>query len=250
LSGWNPTIVDFCVFGTSAGIYLEGRFKQSVEKVKFLNCYAPYKERELLWQPIIESGLLREEGIIVGGDLNFTFSTREVWGDWTRSDPLADHFSSLIQSFGLVDIISSKMAPTWRNGREGTSGISKRLDRFLLEESIIGNHSKIRSRTINSTILDHNLICLQLESSTLKNAPTFKFNNSWINDPEFTSLIKKMWHTMDNWADPSTIQFLCEKLKNLKKVVVLWQRDKKTQLQSELHHIEVKMAEIFEKCPS
>jgi hypothetical protein len=96
-----------------------------VEKVKFLNCYTPYKERELFWQPIIESGLLREEGIIVGGDLNFTLSSREVWGDLAKSDPLADYFTSLIQSSGLVDIIPSKMAPTWRNGREGTSGISK-----------------------------------------------------------------------------------------------------------------------------
>jgi hypothetical protein len=57
LSGWNPTFVELCSFGTSTGIYLEGRFKQSVEKVKLLNCYAPYKDRELFWQPIIESGL-------------------------------------------------------------------------------------------------------------------------------------------------------------------------------------------------
>jgi len=55
---------------------------------------------------------------------------------------------------------------------------------------------------------------------------------------------------MGNWSDPSSIQILCAKLKNLKQVVVLWHRDKKAQLQSELHHIEVKMAEIFEKCSS
>jgi hypothetical protein len=61
-----------------------------VEKIKLLNFYDPYKERELLWQPIIDSGLLREEGIIVGGDLNFTLFSREVWVDLARSDPLAD----------------------------------------------------------------------------------------------------------------------------------------------------------------
>jgi hypothetical protein len=55
---------------------------------------------------------------------------------------------------------------------------------------------------------------------------------------------------MENWSDPSSIQLLCAKMKNLKKAVVLWQRDKKAQLQSELHHIKVKMAKIFEKCPS
>jgi hypothetical protein len=55
---------------------------------------------------------------------------------------------------------------------------------------------------------------------------------------------------MDNWSDFSSIQLLCTKLKNLKKVVVLWQRNKKNQLHSELHLIEEKMSEIFEKCPS
>jgi hypothetical protein len=43
LSGWNPTHAQFFSFGTSAGIYLEGRFKHSMEKVKLLNCYATYK---------------------------------------------------------------------------------------------------------------------------------------------------------------------------------------------------------------
>jgi exonuclease III len=27
LSGWNPTFAELCSFGTTAGIYLEGRFK-------------------------------------------------------------------------------------------------------------------------------------------------------------------------------------------------------------------------------
>jgi hypothetical protein len=46
LSGWNPTYDEFCAFGTSAGIFLEGRIKHSADLVKLLNCYAPYKERE------------------------------------------------------------------------------------------------------------------------------------------------------------------------------------------------------------
>jgi hypothetical protein len=48
----------------------------------------------------------------------------------------------------------------------------------------------------------------------------------------------------------SSIQLLCSKLKNLKKAVILWQRDKKEQLQLDLLQIESKMAEIFDKCPT
>jgi hypothetical protein len=133
----------------------KARFKQSAEKIKMLNCYAPYKDRELFWQPIIDSGLLREEGIIVGGDLNFTLSAREVWGDLARSDPLADYFSSLILSSGLVDIQPTKMAPTWRNGRAGTTGISKRLDHFFLKNPFL---AVIERSDLGSLILPFRII--------------------------------------------------------------------------------------------
>jgi hypothetical protein len=43
-----------------------------------LNFYAPYKDRELFWWPILQSDLLKEEGLIVGVDINFTLSTKEV----------------------------------------------------------------------------------------------------------------------------------------------------------------------------
>jgi hypothetical protein len=49
LTGWNPTLAEFCAFGTAAGIFLEGRFKHSTDHVKLLNCYAPYKDRESFW---------------------------------------------------------------------------------------------------------------------------------------------------------------------------------------------------------
>jgi exonuclease III len=223
LSGWNPTYAEFCAFGTTAGIFLEGRFKHSVDQVKLLNCYAPYKEREFFWQHILDSGLLSEEGIIVGGDLNFTLSAREVWGNLARSDPLADYFSNILITMGLVDVQPTQLAPTWRNGRVGLAGISKRLDRFLIDENILGNHSKIRSWIINSSISDHNPICLQIEKTSQKFTPPFKFNSSWISDLGFTSIVRDTWKDMRSWSDNSSIHLLCSKLKHLKKVVIHWQ---------------------------
>jgi hypothetical protein len=49
LIGWNPILAEFNALGTNAGIYLEGRFKNSAKKVKLLNCYAPYKDHEIFW---------------------------------------------------------------------------------------------------------------------------------------------------------------------------------------------------------
>jgi hypothetical protein len=87
LTGWNPTFAEFCAFGTVAGIFLEGRFKHTKEPVKLLNCYASYKDREPFWQQLFDSGLLCEDNLIIGGDLNFTLTASEVWGELARTDP-------------------------------------------------------------------------------------------------------------------------------------------------------------------
>jgi len=91
---------------------MEGKFKLSAGRYKLLNCYAPHKDKELFWQPIIDYGLLCEEGLIVGGDLNFTLTDREVWGEQAISDPFADFFSRIVLTSGLVDIQLIKLAPT------------------------------------------------------------------------------------------------------------------------------------------
>jgi hypothetical protein len=63
LSGWNPAIAELTSFDTLTGILLEGRTKVSTFKVKLLNCYAPYKDKELFWLPLLNSGLLHEPGL-------------------------------------------------------------------------------------------------------------------------------------------------------------------------------------------
>jgi hypothetical protein len=100
------------------------------------------------------------------------------------------------------------------------AGISKRLDRFLIDENLLSNHCKYRSGIINSTISDHNPICLQMEYSLNKDVPPFKFNSTWLSDLEFTSLIRTTWISMEKWTDSSPTLLLCAKLRKLKNVVV------------------------------
>jgi hypothetical protein len=71
LTGWNPIFAEFCAFGTTAGIFLEGRVKLSKDPIKLLNCYAPYKDREPFWKKLFDSGFLCEDNLIIGGDLKF-----------------------------------------------------------------------------------------------------------------------------------------------------------------------------------
>jgi len=97
-----------------------------------------------------------KDNLIIGGGLNFTLSSSEVWGDIGRTDPLANFLSSLLHKSGLVDLQPSVVARTWWNGCTGPAGISKRLDRFLLNSKLIDIHHKIRTWVEASFIYDQN----------------------------------------------------------------------------------------------
>ena len=44
---WNPRVCDFKAYSTSAGILLNGFFRGCDSKIKILNVYGPYKDREM-----------------------------------------------------------------------------------------------------------------------------------------------------------------------------------------------------------
>jgi hypothetical protein len=137
LIAWNSS---FAISNTNfldSGVMLEGEAKDLGKVFKILNLYGPYVDRRTYWDSLIDQGVLREDNLILDGDLNLTLSPREVWGDLTRQDPLVDYFVHVFEESNIVDIELVLVAPTWRNGRSGVSGVSKCLDRFLLVEQLV-----------------------------------------------------------------------------------------------------------------
>jgi hypothetical protein len=49
-------------------------------------------------------GFLMEGGLIIGGDLNLTINSSDVWSDHARLDPLSNYFLNMFTSVGLVDV--------------------------------------------------------------------------------------------------------------------------------------------------
>ena len=74
---------------------------------------------------------------------------------------MASFFSQLISGNKLVDLSMYPSAPTWRNGRSGAADISKRLDMFLLSESLLLSFSFYRTWATPSDVSDHYPICLE-----------------------------------------------------------------------------------------
>jgi hypothetical protein len=129
----------------------------------------------------------------------------DIRGTSPQLDPLLDYFKNLLQATSLVDIQPPKLSPTWRNGRAGAEGIEERLDHFLLMDLLINHSHRFRSWVINSTISDHNLIVLQMDSFAQRSPPPFKFNSNWINEHDFIVMINHTWKSISHWIDTSPI---------------------------------------------
>jgi hypothetical protein len=119
LVAWNPNIFELQPFLSVGGILLTGIHIPDKKRISFINAYGPCSGRRHFWEQMEAKGLLAQENLILAGDLNFTTSIDEVWGEVALSDPLVDFFKNLFTSNHLVDVMPAVLLPTWRNGRRG-----------------------------------------------------------------------------------------------------------------------------------
>ena len=143
----------------------------------------------------------------------------ETWGKKVVLDPLASHFKLFFDSLGLLDIAPTYVGPTWRNGRVGEEGINKRLDRFLLYSSSIPS-LKVHHMWIHHVdISDHYPIDLEWNKSIGYFKFPYKFNRSWLTNPEFNLWVTKRWPKLNPQSSFDDMDLFSHKLRTLKKEV-------------------------------
>ena len=190
LLAWNPHRIKVKDFRIVAGILLKACLQGSSFTLSFLNCYGPYCHHEYFWEAVVQGGFLNLPNLVLAGDLNLTLNGSEVWGKKALTDPLGPYFTHLFSSHQLIDIAPVYAGPTWRNGRSGDDGISKRLDRFLLSSSLLDLFPWHSFWAYPSSILDHFPVILEWKESTSLCVYPFKFNHFWLANDEFVTLIK------------------------------------------------------------
>jgi len=112
--------------------------------LRLINVYGPCLDREAYWNTLLDSVLFQQDNIILGGDLNFTMGFCESWGHAAQVDPFSETISTLLNEHHWIDMPMAKLQHTWSNNRSGDQSLARRLDRFLIKESLHNRIARIR----------------------------------------------------------------------------------------------------------
>eukprot|EP00253_Pinus_taeda_P033090 PITA_33090 len=195
--------------------------------IQVINVYGPCSNRATFWSALLESELLKEDNIILDGDLNFTMGFCESWRHSAQVDIFSDTISNLLEEHHWVDIPTARLQHTWTNNRSGVHSLASRLDRFLIKESLYNRLSRIRQWVGSGGISDHRPIFLETVDINNKIKSPFKFNSSWLKDPSYIQLVTDYWQNNPIRDHENLTEGFIRKLTKLKRISKHWAHQKR-----------------------
>ena len=129
------------------------------------------------------------------------------------------------------------MIPTWTNKRRGRKYIGKRLDRALVKDNLIDRWGNPRTSVLVSDVSDHMPISISWNAWRIMRGVPFKFNRAWLDDAEYTNMVKTIWNEDVNIDDNQVVDSFHNRLQRVKAATKKWEIRKKYALKIELVHI-------------
>ena len=159
-------------------------------------------------------------------------------------------FSKLFSDHHLVDVASPCAGPTWRNGRMGEDGISKRLDRFLISDQLVNLLQRYRVWAHRCGISDHFPVILEWSDHHSHCAYPFKFNQSCLDNEDFIQMVRSEWPRIPQNPSLDAMQDLYIRLKTLKEKVKSWTKVETLKMKDHSVALEKEINSILHSSPS
>jgi hypothetical protein len=243
---WDPSLFNFRAYLSCGGILILGRCLASKQDVALLNLYGPCVDKQSFWSNLDSSGLLSLPNLIIGGDLNLILSADESWGGSFLPGPTEALFKRIFDKNNLIDIRPNRLTPTWRNGRTGSAAIARRLDRFLVAESIVSSAMFPSSWVEFPFVSDHAPVLLQLRLQSLHPSPPFKFNHHWLASESYSDLVHLVWRDPHFLSELNPQRRLVWKLKTLKSKSREWFHEQRAVQKSTLTKLEADIKQLLQ----
>jgi len=206
-----------------------------------LNIYGPYLNRVPYWVSLLSKDFVVDHDVVLGGDFNLSLGNAEIWGPKATPDSLANFFIQTFAQKDFLDIEPIKVSPTWRNRRSCEDRIAKRLDRFLVADSLVQRVELVRQWVGCGGISDHSPIFFELKGRARKPPSPFKFNPRWLKDASFCELVRSLWIPIPQDSQEFVGVLFMENLHRVKQATIIWAKDKRIQDEQELRECEERM---------
>ena len=141
----------------------------------------------------LAGSLSRFSNLIIVGDLNIILNSKEKYGGVYGRDPMLNSVDKFIIKWEMIDFKPKRGKFTWSNNRLGEANISARLDRFLVQSSLLADKTVISSSILPKITSDHKLILLQIENEEDLGPIPFRFSPLWKDKDGFMSTVILAW---------------------------------------------------------
>ncbi|XP_058759249.1 uncharacterized protein LOC131632522 [Vicia villosa] len=158
-----------------------------------VNIYSPcdLASKRALWKTLMDLKLKFSDGEwCIAGDFNSVVSKKERMGRAlvVKKAEMRD-FARFIGEIGLVDVPFKGKLFSWFSG---DGRCMSRLDRFLLEDSIVDRWGVVGQMIGSRDISDHCPIWIISDKADWGPKP-FKIVNAWFDNKEFLPFVEKEW---------------------------------------------------------
>jgi hypothetical protein len=89
--------------------------------------------------------------------------------------------------------------------RSGEARVEKRLDHFLVSNSLLDLPFQFRQWIGSGGESDHSPVWFEIEGGPKKPTNPFKFNATWLSDDDFQKIVKENWVGYDQGTGLSTV---------------------------------------------
>lgn len=168
-------------------------------------------------------------------------------GHHSQIDPISNQFSTLLDTFKLVDVPMNKKMPTWHNRRIGEAALGRRLDQFLIHEELLRTLPLYRQWVGTGGLSDHLPIYLQISGPSKKPPAPFKFFSGFLKDPKYINLVIEYWRAQPPLREKRMAADFCGRLKKLRTITEEWSKKKKLRDEQNLKDIEMHIAHLTDE---
>eukprot|EP00253_Pinus_taeda_P020087 PITA_20087 len=140
-----------------------------------------------------------------------------------------------------------KILPTWRNRRVGDAALARRLDRFLMKETLLQQLHHYKQWVGSGGWSDHTPIYLEIQGPFKKPKAPFKFNHTWLKDPSYVKMITDYWSSHPIDSSESLAKGFCRNLSEIKHISIVWAKEKQARDIAQLTHIEAEICSLTDE---